>query len=72
MWFDSRSDRVTALALPVALRFLVGGSSTRSGLFRRAVTSEPVVLVWKGYLQPEAIEASRLVVTALHQESTTP
>ena len=63
----SWAEGVTALAMLAALQFLVAWFSTKSRVFRRAVTSEPVILVWEGALRAEAIGANRLTESQVMQ-----
>lgn len=63
----SWAEGVTALALLAALQFLVAWASTRWRGFRRAVTSEPVVLLSGGVLHPDAIRANRLTESQVMQ-----
>ena len=61
------AEGVTALAMLAALQLLVAWFSARSRVFRRAVTSEPVILVREGALLAEAIDANRLTESQVMQ-----
>jgi uncharacterized membrane protein YcaP (DUF421 family) len=63
----SWAEGTTALALLAALQLLVAWFSTRWPLFRRAVTSRPVLLVREGALDPAQIRANRLTESQVMQ-----
>lgn len=63
----SWAEGATAFALLAALQLLVAWSSTRWPLFRRAVTSHPVILFADGAFRPEAIRANRLTESQVMQ-----
>ncbi|HEV7949914.1 MAG TPA: YetF domain-containing protein [Glaciihabitans sp.] len=63
----SWTEGAAALVLLTALQFVVAWLSTRSGFIRRAVTSQPVLLVSDGQMIAAAVQASRLTESQVMQ-----
>ena len=63
----SWTEGATALALLVGLQFVVAWASTKSRIFRRSVTSRPLILLLHGEVIPAALQKSRLTESQLMQ-----
>ena len=63
----SWAEGATALVLLAALQYMVAWCSARWRIFRRAVTSQPVVLLADGEVRPAALRANRLTESQLMQ-----
>jgi uncharacterized membrane protein YcaP (DUF421 family) len=55
------ADGVLALALLIALQYLVTWLSVRSATFSRAIKAEPILLVYKGDYLPHRMRRARVV-----------
>lgn len=60
-------EGVVALLLLAIFQFLVAWLSARSGLFRRAVTASPALIVSNGIVLEEAVLANRLTTSQVMQ-----
>lgn len=63
----SWTEGVVALALLVALQYLVAVVSSRFPWSRVAITSRPVLLLLEGRLLPDALRSSRLTASEVRQ-----
>ncbi len=61
------SEGALALAVLAVLQLVVAWLSVRVGWLRRAITSEPTLLLRDGEPLPEAMAAQRIALPALHQ-----
>jgi uncharacterized membrane protein YcaP (DUF421 family) len=63
----SLAEGVAALALLVALQWVVAWTSVRSGPIRRFVRSEPTLIVHRGRLLPDAMRRERVTEAEIDQ-----
>ena len=61
------SEGALALAVLAVLQLVVAWLSVRVGWLRRAITSEPTLLLRDGEPLPETMAAQRIALPALHQ-----
>lgn len=61
------AEGITALALLVALQFVVTWLSVRSGMVRRLVRAEPTMLLYRGSFLHDAMRAQRVTESEVRQ-----